>query len=118
MPTTYVMLWLDTLKPFEWTTLYKFIQKSFKRAKCSLPFDSLFFKPLLSRLCSLLFVVAIKRLGEKNLHETICEEGNLTIVLFIWQHHAPLVIFYHYETHLMFQNPTKTRFAINFLMIE
>lgn len=69
-------------------------------------------------MCSLLFVVVIERLGEKNLHETICEEGNLTIVLFIWQHHVTLVILYHYETHLMFQSPTKTRFANDFLMIE
>jgi hypothetical protein len=40
------------------------------------------------------------------------------VVSFIRQHHAPLAIFHHYETNLMLLNPTKTRFATNFLMVE
>jgi hypothetical protein len=36
----------------------------------------------------------------------------------IQQHHAPLTIFYCYETNLMLLNPTKTHFSTNFLMVE
>jgi hypothetical protein len=118
LPTTYVMLWLDRLKPLEWTTLYKFIQKSFKHAKCSWPFDSLFFKPLLSRLFSLLFVVAIRRLGGGKLAWNNLWTRQFNHCSFHMASPCDTCIFYHYETHLIFQNSTKTRFAINFLMIE
>jgi hypothetical protein len=40
------------------------------------------------------------------------------IVSFIRQHHAPLAIFHHYKTNLMLLNPTKARFATNFLIVE
>ncbi len=40
------------------------------------------------------------------------------IVSFIQQHHAPLAIFYHYETNLMLLNPIEAQFATNFLMAE
>ncbi len=55
--------------------------------------------------------------GEKTWVKQIVKRVKV-IVSFIWQHHAPLAIFYHYETNLVPQNPIETQFATNFLMIE
>jgi hypothetical protein len=54
--------------------------KCFKHTKCSWPFDWLFFKPLLSRRCNLLFGRCWK-IGEKNLHEAICDKAVGSAVL-------------------------------------
>ncbi len=113
MPITYVMHWMDTSKPLELTTLYKFVKTMFEHEKCCWPSNLSFSKFLLSRLCCSLSKLAIGRLGKINTAKQIVKKEK-TFVFFILQHHEPLVIFCHYETNLMFLNPTKTRFGTNF----
>jgi uncharacterized protein YprB with RNaseH-like and TPR domain len=60
MPITDVLHWLDTSKPLELATLYKFCTNDVLNMKNVVDL-------LLSRLCYSLFGLAIRRLGENNM---------------------------------------------------
>jgi len=70
IPSTYVMHWLDTLKVLEWKHCTNLYRQCFEHVEYNWPFNLLFSKYLLSKLCYSFFRFTIKILGQKNMGKT------------------------------------------------